>query len=343
VRHFDKYRAKGAAATEGLKNQVLHDFFFAIGAPPFYARQNTIPADIQRLVSSLSGFCQYVQRRDNPAVINMAHRIEGALGDTVDKYFEDSQIALKQVAGPLWDYGVPNNQVHTVIPHESLPPPVRPEPHVGPQPPIWHPQPPTVRPPTARPLSPDYQVMEAQSPVWHAQRPTERPPDHEVEAPRWSSQQSTRTVPDHEVEAPRWYSQQSTRTVRPRPPPPPPPDHHPMEAQPHAQRPTVRPPSLDHEATEARQWYRPRTVTVRPPSPDHHVMEAQPHVWHSQPTTVHVRPPSPDHQAMEAPPPVWHAQAPTVHVQPPSPDHPVTEAQPPAPRFITRTTSRRQY
>jgi hypothetical protein len=152
VRHFDKYRAKGTAASEGLRNQVLHDFFFAIGAPPFYARQDMIPADIQRLVSSLSGFCQYVQRRDNPDVINMAHRIEGALGDTVDNYFEDSQLAFKQVAGPLWNYEAPtDNQVHMVIPHESSPPPV------------WHTQPMTAH---VRSPSLDHQAMEAQSPAW---------------------------------------------------------------------------------------------------------------------------------------------------------------------------------
>ena len=303
MRHFDKYRAKGAAATEGLRNQVLHDFFFAIGAPPFYARQDTIPPDIQRLVSSLSGFCQYVQRRDNPDVINMAHRIEGALGDTVDKYFEDSQIALKQVAGPLWDYEVPNNQVQMVVPHESLPPPVRPEPHVGPQSPVWHGQ-----PPTARPLTPAQPLTQAQPPT----------PNYQV------------------TEAPRWYSHQPTRTVRP------PPDHHVTEAQPYAQRPTIRPLSTDHDGTEARQWYRP-SQSVRPSSPDHHVMAAQPPGWHSQPTTVHARPPSPDYQAMEDQPPAWHTQPPSVHVQPPSPDQPAAEAQPRAARSTTRTTSRRQY
>jgi hypothetical protein len=51
---LDKYRADGAIASEGLRNQVLHDFFFAIGAPPFYARQDKTPTDIQKLVSSLS-------------------------------------------------------------------------------------------------------------------------------------------------------------------------------------------------------------------------------------------------------------------------------------------------
>ncbi|KIM42169.1 hypothetical protein M413DRAFT_128612 [Hebeloma cylindrosporum] len=97
---LDKYRAEGSIASDGLRNQVLHDFFFAIGAPPFYARKDIdkIPADIQKLVSSLSQFCQYVKQRHNPNVVDLADRIETALGDTVDNYLEDSQIAFSRVA-----------------------------------------------------------------------------------------------------------------------------------------------------------------------------------------------------------------------------------------------------
>jgi len=107
---LDKYRAEGATASEGLRNQVLHDFFFAVGAPPLYARQDKVPADIQKLVSSLSEFCQYVKQRHNPNVVNLADRIENALGDTVDNYLEDSQLAFGRVSELPLDYGAPATQ-----------------------------------------------------------------------------------------------------------------------------------------------------------------------------------------------------------------------------------------
>jgi len=102
---LDKYRAEGATASDGLRNQVLHDFFFAVGAPPLYARKDKVPPDIQRLVSSLSEFCQYVKQRHNPNVVNLADRIESALGDTVDNYLEDSQLAFGRVSDLPLDYG----------------------------------------------------------------------------------------------------------------------------------------------------------------------------------------------------------------------------------------------
>jgi hypothetical protein len=112
---LDKYRAEGANASDNLRNQVLHDFFFAIGAPPFYARQDKIPADIQKLVSSLSDFCQYVKQRHNPNVVNLADRIESALGDTMDNYLEDSQIAFSRVAELPPDHGATEEQVPLAI------------------------------------------------------------------------------------------------------------------------------------------------------------------------------------------------------------------------------------
>ena len=112
---LDKYRAEGANASDNLRNQVLHDFFFAIGAPPFYARQDKIPTDIQKLVSSLSDFCQYVKQRHNSNVVDLADRIESALGDTVDNYLEDSQIAFSRVAELPPDYGATEEQVPLAI------------------------------------------------------------------------------------------------------------------------------------------------------------------------------------------------------------------------------------
>jgi hypothetical protein len=127
ARHFDKYRAKGATASEGLRNQVLHDFFFAIGAVPLYARwqeaEIPIPPDIRKLVSSLSEFGHYVKQRHNPNVISMVDRIEAAFGDTVDNYFEDSRMVFNQVGGVPLHHEATHDQAHMV----AMIPPREPE------------------------------------------------------------------------------------------------------------------------------------------------------------------------------------------------------------------------
>jgi hypothetical protein len=166
----------------------------------------------------------------------MAHRIEAALGDTVDNYFKDSQMALKRV--PLRDYGVPNYQVQS--------------------PSIRHAQPPTVQPP-----SPNYQVTETQLdatvewPPGHEVRKASRSyshqptPSHFVQQPELNARRRSLRPPYDDTEAQR--RSRPTQIVWPQSP-----DHQAMGAETpiqHSQAPTVHvgPSSPDHPVTKAQQ------------------------------------------------------------------------------------------
>ena len=56
-----------------------------------------------------------MKQRHNPNVVNLADRIESALGDTVDNYLEDSQIAFSRVAELPPDSGATEEQVPLAI------------------------------------------------------------------------------------------------------------------------------------------------------------------------------------------------------------------------------------